>query len=272
MSAVDLDLVPSVRTTINYIDPACENAILYEGERESSTLRFDPRTVEVRDARAAAERFTLARNGFELVRHPVQIDFTDPAEVQARYVPAVQALIRSLTGASEVLVFGEVLRNAAPGAKVEHQAAFSAHVDFDAETVAKFVRGMTPPDQADRLLAKRFALINLWRGIAPVERTPLAVVDAGTVARADLRTGRIQNRPGDPGFDWTGYNLAYSPAHRWWWFPHMQPDEVLVFKLCDSDPDRLQLTAHSTFEDPDSPEAAPPRRSFEIRTISFYED
>ncbi len=49
----------------------------------------------------------------------------------------------------------------------------------------------------------------------------------------------------------------------------MQPDEVLAFKLFDSDRSRVQLTGHTAFDDPTSAPDAPARESIEIRTISF---
>jgi hypothetical protein len=49
----------------------------------------------------------------------------------------------------------------------------------------------------------------------------------------------------------------------------MQPDEVLVFKLFDSDRSRVQWTGHTAFDDPSAAPDAAPRESIEIRTISF---
>ena len=66
-----------------------------------------------------------------------------------------------------------------------------------------------------------------------------------------------------------GYNLMHSPRHTWTYAPCMRPDEVLVFKLCDTDAQRVQWTAHSAFDDPTSPPGAAPRRSLELRTLAF---
>ena len=58
------------------------------------------------------------------------------------------------------------------------------------------------PDEAERLLAGRFAIINIWRSIAGyVETDPLAFCDSGSLAEGDLvevtrqsndRIGQIQ--------------------------------------------------------------------------------
>ena len=75
--------------------------------------------------------------------------------------------------------------------------------------------------------------------------------------------------PAHPAIDRRAENLAWTPDHRWYWVPHMQPWEALVFKLFDSDPDATQFTAHSAFEDPNTPPDAPPRQSIEVRTIAY---
>lgn len=67
------------------------------------------------------------------------------------------------------------------------------------------------------------------------------------------------------------YQIAWNPAHEWYWFPEMARDEALVFKVYDSETDgRARFTAHSSFDDPESPDDAPPRESIEARTIAFF--
>ncbi len=51
----------------------------------------------------------------------------------------------------------------------------------------------------------------------------------------------------------------------------MRRDEALVFKVFDSAKDgRARFTAHSSFNDPNTPAGAPPRRSIEARTLAFF--
>ncbi|MNJ76336.1 hypothetical protein D3C77_735990 [compost metagenome] len=49
----------------------------------------------------------------------------------------------------------------------------------------------------------------------------------------------------------------------------MQPDEMLLFKLVDSDAEAVQWAGHSAFDDPTSAVDAPARESLEVRTIAF---
>jgi len=113
-------------------------------------------------------------------------------------------------------------------------------------------------------------LMNLWRPIKTVEKTPLAVCDASTVRDEDLNPSEIRGGLNDPNTPtMCGYNLNYSPRHRWYYVPAMRPDEILAFKLCDSDKTRVRLTGHTAIDDPTSAPDAAPRESIEIRTISF---
>jgi len=67
------------------------------------------------------------------------------------------------------------------------------------------------------------------------------------------------------------YAITYDPAHRWYWFPRMQPDEALVFKTYESlRQGCARWTAHTAFDDPTTKPYARPRESIEIRTLAFF--
>jgi hypothetical protein len=63
----------------------------------------------------------------------------------------------------------------------------------------------------------------------------------------------------------------YNPAHRWYYFPELRPDEALLFKTYDSATDgRARFTIHTSFEDPAAAADAPPRESIETRCFVFF--
>lgn len=123
-------------------------------------------------------------------------------------------------------------------------------------------------EDIDRLLQQRFAIINVWRGIAnTIQESPLAVCDAQSIAPSDLVAGDLvyRDRIGET------YAVTYNPEHQWFYFPQMRRDEVLFIKCFDSAEDgRARFAAHTAFEDPSSPIDAPPRESIELRTFVFY--
>ena len=255
-------IVCDVATTMKYVVRG-EKATFHAGDRAKSYWPVDEHKVTIHDVRPIAGRLSFDRNGFVLVDEPTDVtEFTDQDEL-ARYSRQTEALVQRLTGADKVVSFGPVIRTNATGAHGHNQPAHGAHVDYGARTVADFTRDLLPPDEAERRLERRHMLINVWRPIVMVESAPLAESDASTCDRADLFDSEVVGGLGD--FNrrslW-GFNLAFNPAHRWYWVPHMCPWEALVFKLFDSDPDATQFSAHSAFEDPTTPsDAAPPRSS-----------
>jgi len=69
------------------------------------------------------------------------------------------------------------------------------------------------------------------------------------------------------------YQLIYNSEHRWFYFPAMRPDEVIVFKTFDSATDgRARFTPHAAFKDPTSPADAPHRQSIDARLFAFFND
>ena len=259
---------PYVEAVIRFTDPASEGAMLHSQDHESSTFKLIPKTVRIHNARAAGPDLSFDRNGFTLIRNATDVDLMDKAEVEQRYYPEAAKMIRELTGASDVIVFLDMIRSEVREEGAE--PANNAHVDFDKESLQRWVQALRP-DDAERLLKKRFLNINLWRPLRPVERMPLAVCDASSVSRGDLVRTIIGQRSGEGETPYAGFNLAYNPDQRWHYFPDMQPDEVLAFRLFDSEMERPHLTAHTAFVDPNSRPDARTRLSHEIRTIAFLD-
>jgi hypothetical protein len=259
----------SVQAEINYIVRG-EKAVFHATDRERSYWPRDPHVVPIADMRPIADQLSFDRNGFVLVDAPSAVaDFRDPAQIEGIYLPEIVDMVRRLTGAEKVLTFGTMLRSDAAGTEDGSKPSYGAHVDYGDRTVRQTTRDMLG-DEAEFWLQRRYMLINLWRPIRTVERTPLALCDASTVRAEDLFDSEVRGGLGDPDRPslW-GYNLAHHPGQRWYYAPLMTPDEIVAFKLFDSDPGRVQWTAHSAFEDPTSPPDAPPRQSIELRTISF---
>ena len=228
-------------------------------------------TVPVYNGRLVATPPHLDREGIELVRQRSAVrDFYDAGEVRSVYYPEVAALLRRVTGATEVFVFDHNVRCAPMDARGENGARSPvkfAHNDYTLQSGPQRVRDLLP-DRADALLQHRFAVINVWRPIrGPVQEHPLAVCDAKTMERDDfIATDLVyRDRVGEI------YSVAFRERHRWLYFPQMESDEAILLKCYDSAEDgRARFTAHSAFEDPTSPPDAPPRESIEARSLVFF--
>ena len=231
----------------------------------------DPRPVVIHNGRPHATDFALERNGFRFVRHDTKVvDFFDDAEVRRAYYPEMEALVKAASGAARVVVFDHTLRTGDDAVREQlkiREVVPRVHNDYTEWSGPQRVRDLLP-DEAAALLARRFAIIQVWRPIRlPVESFPLAICDARSVADSDLVISerRYPNRVGQT------YAIAYNPHHKWFWFPRMRREEAIVFKVFDSLKDgRARWTAHTAFDDPTSPPNARPRESIEIRTLAFF--
>jgi hypothetical protein len=239
--------------------------------RRKTTGTTEQRPVRIRDGRPLAREFDFERNGFVFVEHRTAVrDFFDKERLAAEYYPEVERLVKQVSGASRVVVFDHTLRSGDEGEREARQIrepVLSVHNDYTEWSGPQRVRELLP-DEAEELLKKRFAIIQVWRAInAPIQSNPLAIADARSLAPADLIAAerRYPHRVGET------YRVAYNPAHRWYYFPRMRRDEALVFKVYDSEKDgRARFTAHTSFVDPTSPPGAPPRQSIEARTLAFF--
>jgi hypothetical protein len=229
----------------------------------------DPRRVTLRNGRHLD--FILERDGFHFIRHDTKVtDFFDEAEVQRIYYPEVEALVKAESGAARVVVFDHTLRtadDAAREARKIREVVSRVHNDYTEWSGPQRVRDLLP-EEAEDLLRRRFAIIQVWRPIRyPVETFPLAICNARTLSPANLVISerRYPNRIGQT------YAITYSPDHVWYWFPRMRRDEALVFKTYESLADgRARWTAHTAFHDPTSAPDARPRESIEIRALAFF--
>ena len=234
--------------------------------REGTVSRRD---VVVRNGRL--HDFRLEANGFEFVDHPTAMtDFFDEDELRAVYYPEAEALVKERIGAARVHVFDHTLRSGDQETRDRRhvrEPVDRVHNDYTEWSGPNRVRELFP-DEADALLKRRFAIVQVWRAIRdPIESDPLAICDARSIAAEDLLVSerRYPHRIGQT------YQVAWNEDHEWYYFPRMTRDEALVFKVYDSATDgRARFTAHSAFTDPAARPGAPPRESIEIRTFTFF--
>jgi hypothetical protein len=265
----------TIEATLNYIVNNGEKLFTATGGPGGLDVRsggtLDPRRVAIHDGRPHAQDFVLDREGFRFVRHDTKVaDFFDEDEVRRVYYPEMEALVKAESGAARVVVFDHTLRTADDEMRAQRkirEVVPRVHNDYTEWSGPQRVRDVLP-EEADELLRRRFAVVQVWRPIRhPVESFPLAICDARTVSPDDLVISerRYPNRVGQT------YAITYNPAHKWYAFPRMRRDESIVFKVFDSLKDgRARWTAHTAFDDPTSPPNARPRESIEIRMLAFF--
>lgn len=269
-----MENIEHVDALLNYLDPSSEKPTNYMYRPPEGvpvrTGKYVTHSMPIYNARAIVGDLSLDRQGFALVhQHSAVTNFYDDAEVRAVYYPEVERIVKEATGAVKVLAFDHNVRNRAKarsGEKGVQEPVRVAHNDYTLKSGPQRVRDLLP-QEADQLLKNRFAVINVWRPISgPVQESPLAVCDAASMVQKDFVEQDLiyRERIGEV------YSVGYNPKHRWFYFPKMQRDEILLLKCYDSDPTRTRFTAHTAFEDPTSPPDAPARESIEARTLVFF--
>jgi hypothetical protein len=248
-----------------------------------ATVRPQAAGVRVRiyDARPIVPRLELDVQGFELYEHrSVFGDHYDAAAVERHYYPEVRDVLRSLTGAFEVIVFDHNVRSAVRAKRGEvgvSEPVAQVHNDYTIDSGPRRKRQILESAGRLDLADRHVAFINLWRPIiGPVLDNPLAVCDASSVAAEDLVKTEIQHFGEEnarvPRHTGEIYSVRHSPRHRWFYFSAMQPDEILLLKGYDSRPDgRARFVPHTGFDDPDRPPTAIPRESIEARALVIFD-
>jgi hypothetical protein len=272
----ELDVAPdTIEATVQYIiDDGAKvfTIVATPGSRDTrSGATPDPRRVVIHNGRPHVKEFALERDGFRFIRHDTKMaDFYDEDEIRRVYYPEMEALIKAESGAARVHVFDHTLRTAddeTREAKKIREVVRRVHNDYTEWSGPQRVRDLLP-NEAEELLKRRFAIIQVWRPIRyPVETYPLAIADARSLSPQNLVISerRAAERVGQT------YAITYNPAHKWYWFPLMRREEALVFKTYESMKDgRARWTAHTAFEDPNTPPNARPRESIEIRAFAFF--
>ena len=282
-AAVEKALLPGkVRAEFNYTkdlgDSKLTELYFYEDPKSVDIHQpgDDPRVMTVHDGWHRAESFSEDKEGFSL--HEFRSSYPkgkweDEQMVREQFYPEVVEFLKKAVGAKRVLVFDHTIRtkgNLQKKLTEEKNTSQRApvrlvHCDYTAESGPVRVRQLLP-EEADNLLSRRVAFMNVWKPIHKVEEQPLAMCDVTSAPQDDFFKLYLRYR------DRTGENyvLRHSDQHKWWYFPDMTEDQVILLKTYDSDANKARFVGHTAFEDPNTKPDARVRESVEIRTICFF--
>jgi hypothetical protein len=271
--------LPKVAGEVVYLARTPEKPYVYTYDPPDglpkSNIVPEAHTIPIFDMRPIADGLSLDVQGFVLVDAPTGVaDFYNDSELKATYYREAEALVKQATGASRVVVFDHTIRRREHGVEdrspgTPRQPVTRIHGDYTEVSGPQRVRDLMG-GEAEELLKRRFAIVNVWRPIrGPLYDAPLAVCDAASLAAGDLVPQDLiyRDRKGEI------YGLTYNPAHRWYYAPAMQADEVLLLKCFDSLKDgRARFMPHTSFADPNAPANLLPRESIELRTLVFFDE
>lgn len=270
---------PEVISAVNYLEPMEELPVFYSERQQDNNLKLSRHEIRVTNARHLNPQPSLDRLGFMLTSHVSAVaNFTDAQCVRSVYRTEIADLICGTTGAPLVVatVNGVVRWSERRGDTsdfVNSRPGRFVHVDYSRKSFDEFARRQVADrGDAERWLNGRYAAFNIWRVFsAAPQDVPLAVCAASSVRPEDAVTGMAAiDAPNQPQIRFESSLFHFSPRHRWYYFPDMNPGEALIFKAFDSDLSRIQGCPHSAFDDPGCPTGAAPRASIEIRAFAFW--
>ena len=283
--AGDRSMAPEIMAALNYLVDTSETPVFTQTATAAGTVSLSgarqPRTVTIRNARPLAESLTLDIEGFAFAEQVTQVtDFNDDAQLASVYTPEIETLVARIAGAREAIVFDHTRRST----DASHREKYGSrdpvpapHSDYDDSSARQRMRDKFG-DAADERLRGRFAIVNVWRSMSgPIEQWPLTVLESRTIDEDFLISTRREApiRP-EPSFEYARpsatRHAAYDANHRWYYFPRMTRDEVLLFKNYDTLTDgTARYALHSAFEDPNSPPVPAARETIETRVFVFYD-
>ena len=268
-----------VSATLNYVDPkSARNRLYVTRGGHITTTRYAPQVVKIADGRPHAAEFSLDRSGFTLLGHVSAVtDFADPRQLDTVYTAEALDLVKRVTGADEAVSLGWVLRRSKQQGQ-DQPPAPDVHVDIHPGRAHVRMEAASPrPGEPYR----RAIVTSLWRAFSPPPQDwPLALLDYRSVSDDEGVVNLllfVESLPDpddvpdieDSDAQPAGSVFEYRPGHRWWYFPSMRPDEVLLFKLHDSDHSVAWRAPHTAFHDAEAVGAVP-RQSVELRSIAYF--
>ncbi|SCO87854.1 related to 7alpha-cephem-methoxylase P8 chain [Fusarium oxysporum] len=201
--------------------------------------------VEISDARGHESKFTLDKNGFQLVKWKHRFSDVGPSFQEEGY-PAVVKFMKDVLG-SHVKVRQSQPRGSAPGEEKGYIGRPSkvAHNDQTYEgTIAKIKHDFG--SQASSILSQRFRIINVWKPLKPIRQYPLTLCDYRTCNEKD----------------------GHRSDLKWYYVSDQSDEEVWLIKTMDSlarSEDVAMYTPHTSFFDEDPAVAEEIRESIELR-------
>jgi hypothetical protein len=282
----------SINVQLSHVVPDSKVRAVFLRKREGHDIPEHPGetvTLETTIRSGRNQELKVNETSFELMKHPTALAteefYSNSAKVQSEYYEEIAALLTKVTGSPHVKVFhhqvrsesrqdNRVLKDGSINTSTSVQPyAHGIHTDsscYHAETMFKqMVLGM--PDECRQ---GRFMYINAWRNISetPIEDNHLAVLDERSLVKPD---DYIQQNLFGVGYDVLQYVLSARNAnsHKWYYFPKMTKDEVILFKQWDSDPSKEgRVCFHTAVKDPSDRTDAPCRESIEVRAFVFFPD
>jgi hypothetical protein len=281
--AISLSRVPSgdVKAILNFYQPPLDGSKPYnyveqppEGEARRN-FADKPQDVVIHDIRRREGDFSLDRDAFAVVQSvpdSKEVEFVDDDSIKKNYYPEVEELLlKNISGSNRVFIFDHTIRRADP--KASRNPVTTVHIDQTAASAAQRVHRHLP-EEAEKLLAGRYRIVNVWRPLNkyPVESFPLAFASSSTLRDEDVIP--IEHRYPN-GYTGETAGIHHNAEQQWYYLSGITGSERILIECFDSEGAKENSgilggrVAHTAFVDPRSGADAEARESIEVRALVF---
>ena len=256
-----------ISATLGFLSSSSSNPSFTIQEMGQPAIRhgeYSETIVSIVDGRSAKLEMSLDTCGFVLVENTSAADFQSQTSIETIYYVEAADIIKRLTHADHAFVIDYTIRDSSPESN-SRSIVTHVHNDYTPRSAMEHASKFAEKNKIP--INHRIMEVNVWRPLTePVLMNPLALADGSTVRPEDLIPCPVvyPDRVGEI------YELHYHPEQKWYWFPKMMKNEILVFKGYDSRSEgTVQFVPHTSFHHPDTRPSTPARRSIEIRIIAF---
>lgn len=197
------------------------------------------------NARKADQPLTFGKTGVAIQPFKCKMtysDFDDDSKIWSVYLTALEHHLCAFLGAKQVRFFRYGIRKRhaefpiSTGKEYEFaQPTSIAHVDATLASTRDEMDRQFGDESNDRMTS-RFQWVNVWKPLrGPVNDWPLCFCDASTVAPSDLETTDMVY----PDYHTENLSLRFNEGQKWYYLSDHSPDEIIVFKQSDSDPEAV---------------------------------
>lgn len=145
-----------------------------------------------------------------------------------------------------------------------------AHCDNSVNGARTVLENNSSAEELEKREKMRWAIMNVWRPLKrPVQREPLALLDAATTDREDFigvmamfpqKKDAAFGQAYKKGVGFETSQILYNNKHKWYYASGLRPDEALLFKQFDTkDSGVARQTPHTAFQSKE--DTGPPRES-----------
>lgn len=267
------DSLDCVKAQLSFIPRTTDEGPTFAASQNLGGVGMVKHEVKIYNARPVASSLSLDRQGFALIKHKSAYANELTSEpMRAKYLEEMAQFIKVHFDASAVVAYQHgaipsVIVRSSDGSR-GIATGVVAHVDFTS-TSAPAVAEISCLEKGVQSRAySRLMLIQTWRALSPPPQdSALGLCDGSSISDDDL-VATPYSRDGSAAELWL---LRHNPHQRWYYFPEMEQDEVILFKGYDSNRECDPRSAHSGFDNRLAFPNAEPRVSVETRFFVYFD-